>query len=443
VRLEQRLYDVVVENRCVGTIRRTDDQWRFEPASWFAPISGCWDKLKDAREAISAAEHVRSFALEVFRTEGPRVSARSRDPHQVETHEEGKKPPGRYKVGQTIGNRTILERFWRDEKLGLRKRPRLWVRCRCVCGNEQEIRAKSLCLTPSCGCLRRPAVGAVFGIRTVIASKPRQVTVRCVCGAEQTLPSLDHLKDTYSCGCTKPPADALGPKLTRLRQRRLRSDPATYLMDIIRKRAAVRKGEVPFTIKKEDLVVPEVCPMRGTPFERGENGQKTDDSPTIVLTDPAKGYVPGNIQIISWRAFADMEQQALIERKKARAAKVAAQEVTAEREKGKNRRQVAASQVYVREARKTEELKQWSEELAHPVYATRFTTLNTGIRLSRVLRELGVVTVKDALKYRRTHLLERPNSGKATVKEMERLMEAMGITWPNPAVAKLMVEGQI
>ena len=75
---------------------------------------------------------------------------------------------------------------------------------------------------------------------------------------------------------------------------------ANYLVITARKRAA-RKG-VECTINAEDIEpVPSVCPILGIEMKRNR-GQHKDDSYSIDRLDPNKGYVPGNVKVISWKA---------------------------------------------------------------------------------------------------------------------------------------------
>lgn len=53
------------------------------------------------------------------------------------------------------------------------------------------------------------------------------------------------------------------------------------------------------------MPLPQYCPVFGIKLNyQGNKGQKgfVDDSPSIDKIDPKKGYVKGNVQIISWRA---------------------------------------------------------------------------------------------------------------------------------------------
>jgi hypothetical protein len=53
---------------------------------------------------------------------------------------------------------------------------------------------------------------------------------------------------------------------------------------------------VPCMITKDDVIIPEVCPVFGTKLVVGGE-RKT--SPSIDRIDNTKGYVPGNVQVIS------------------------------------------------------------------------------------------------------------------------------------------------
>jgi len=67
------------------------------------------------------------------------------------------------------------------------------------------------------------------------------------------------------------------------------------------KQRANRSG-IPFTITIGDVVVPSVCPVLGIPLVVSANGTPTDNSPSLDRFENSRGYVPGNVRVISMRA---------------------------------------------------------------------------------------------------------------------------------------------
>jgi len=72
---------------------------------------------------------------------------------------------------------------------------------------------------------------------------------------------------------------------------------------IILKAAKTRaiKQNVQFDITEEDFEIPELCPVLGIKIEFA-NGKANDNSPSLDKIIPLKGYIKGNIAIISQRA---------------------------------------------------------------------------------------------------------------------------------------------
>lgn len=62
-----------------------------------------------------------------------------------------------------------------------------------------------------------------------------------------------------------------------------------------------RKEHKPFTITEADIHVPKFCPLLGMQLIPSR-GQPSDGSPTLDCIDPARGYVTGNIWVISFLA---------------------------------------------------------------------------------------------------------------------------------------------
>lgn len=78
-----------------------------------------------------------------------------------------------------------------------------------------------------------------------------------------------------------------------------KKNPWSRLLRGARERAKA-KG-ILCTLTKDDIVVPDRCPVLGIEICRS-NVRAKENSPTIDRIDVRKGYVPGNIAVISLRA---------------------------------------------------------------------------------------------------------------------------------------------
>lgn len=66
------------------------------------------------------------------------------------------------------------------------------------------------------------------------------------------------------------------------------------------KRRAQKRG-IEFDLEPTDVVVPAVCPVFGMPLVIAD-GRMDAASPTLDRMDSTRGYVRGNVAVISWRA---------------------------------------------------------------------------------------------------------------------------------------------
>lgn len=82
------------------------------------------------------------------------------------------------------------------------------------------------------------------------------------------------------------------------------SNHANYLYRGAKTRAKGRGLE--FDIEVSDIVIPRFCPVfphiELRTYEGSRGWQHHPNSPTIDRIDSAKGYVKGNVRVISWRA---------------------------------------------------------------------------------------------------------------------------------------------
>jgi hypothetical protein len=73
----------------------------------------------------------------------------------------------------------------------------------------------------------------------------------------------------------------------------------TYMLSGAKKRA--QRDGLPFDITLADLTIPEFCPVLGIKLVSSQ-GRPSDASPSLDKIRPERGYVRGNIAIISNRA---------------------------------------------------------------------------------------------------------------------------------------------
>ena len=78
-----------------------------------------------------------------------------------------------------------------------------------------------------------------------------------------------------------------------------RRNPGIYLVNAARSRA--RKTGIPFDIHWRDLAFPTHCPVLGIPLEHGTKPFH-QNSPSLDRIVGEKGYVKGNVIVVSFRA---------------------------------------------------------------------------------------------------------------------------------------------
>lgn len=74
-----------------------------------------------------------------------------------------------------------------------------------------------------------------------------------------------------------------------------RENPEKYLLISARNRAKTKGWD--FNLDKEDIVIPALCPILKVPLIRN-----TRHSASLDRIDPTRGYVKGNVQVISRKA---------------------------------------------------------------------------------------------------------------------------------------------
>ena len=90
-------------------------------------------------------------------------------------------------------------------------------------------------------------------------------------------------------------------KLRRAKERR--ADPKRYLsVAVPALKSRAKKLGVEFNLTADDILMPEVCPITSLPFVFGRGMHK--QSPSFDRVDPKRGYVKGNVRVISRQANA-------------------------------------------------------------------------------------------------------------------------------------------
>jgi len=80
-----------------------------------------------------------------------------------------------------------------------------------------------------------------------------------------------------------------------------RDDATKSMFDNAKQRA--KKSGIPFTITKEDIIIPDVCPALGIKLSTTpESRKKKYAAPSIDRIDNSKGYTKDNTVVVSCRA---------------------------------------------------------------------------------------------------------------------------------------------
>lgn len=94
-------------------------------------------------------------------------------------------------------------------------------------------------------------------------------------------------------------AKELAAQRRSYRKRRALLSPEASLWDVARKRSKARG--IPFSITTQDIVIPTHCPVFGIPLTRC-GSSLYPDTMTLDRVIPQLGYIPGNVEVISFRA---------------------------------------------------------------------------------------------------------------------------------------------
>jgi hypothetical protein len=90
-------------------------------------------------------------------------------------------------------------------------------------------------------------------------------------------------------------------KLREAQRKWEKNNPEKVLFQSAKGRA--KKYGHEFNIDLEDIIIPEFCPLLGIKIEPREGGHgPKDSSPSLDRIDNTKGYIKGNVWVVSWLA---------------------------------------------------------------------------------------------------------------------------------------------
>jgi len=89
-------------------------------------------------------------------------------------------------------------------------------------------------------------------------------------------------------------------ELARIYNTRVGKDKRAVMLKAAKGRA--KRNGLDFDICYEDILIPEFCPVLGLKLSLDNSLNSRDTSPSLDRKDSSKGYIKGNVYVISWRA---------------------------------------------------------------------------------------------------------------------------------------------
>lgn len=212
------------------------------------------------------------------------------------------------KSGQVYEGWTVLSRSDESTKDNIK-----W-NCHCECGNLRVVSDSGLASGKStnCGCRRKQKlIGSRFSMWTVIdgpfvtPGKRTHWLCLCDCGKQKLVEGHSLSAGANKCcGCKK------GYFISQSKKTHGLSGSMKYTMFQSAKTRAKEKN-VEFSLSLDDIQIPDTCPLLEIPISKSD-GVLSGSSPSLDRIIPEKGYIKGNIQVISYKANA-MKQGASLE----------------------------------------------------------------------------------------------------------------------------------
>ena len=154
--------------------------------------------------------------------------------------------------------------------------------------------------------MKNSRVGETYGRLTILreyqspCKKYVLCETSCSCGGGTTKTRRHDIVSgkIQSCGCLR--------RERSVETNKKRFDPnaisktAEYKM-LARAKSRAKKNNLPFNIELDDIVIPERCPLLGIKIESTEV-RNSPNNPSLDKIIPEKGYIKGNVWVISNRA---------------------------------------------------------------------------------------------------------------------------------------------
>lgn len=122
---------------------------------------------------------------------------------------------------------------------------------------------------------------------------------KCICGKEKIIQSCA-LKSgrTKSCGCYN--SEMVSKR--KLKHGNCIGGPNPVYKMFQHARSRAKKEKLPFTLKLQDIKIPEFCPVFKNIQLKTNNRIINDSSPSLDKLIPEKGYTRENVRVISFKA---------------------------------------------------------------------------------------------------------------------------------------------
>ena len=122
----------------------------------------------------------------------------------------------------------------------------------------------------------------------------------CSCGCRTKSTRRNEITSgkTQSCGCIR--------KERSIEFNKSRFDPNAISKSVAykilaRAKSRAKKTNLPFNLELDDIAIPDTCPLLGIKIE-SNNFRNSPNNPSLDKIIPEKGYIKGNVWVISNRA---------------------------------------------------------------------------------------------------------------------------------------------